>query len=137
MNAIGDGDRELAAIAGLIMHCGFRSAHDVAECRSRIASWVASARSSSPTIVPPCITAMRSLMPRISGSSDEIITIASPPPASSLISRWISALAPTSTPCVGSSRISTAGDAASQRASATFCWLPPERFPAGIRARRS
>ena len=61
----------------------------------------------SPTIVPPCITAIRSLMPRISGSSDEIIRMARPSPASSLISRWISALAPTSTPCVGSSRIRT------------------------------
>ena len=98
---------------------------------SRIASWVASARSSVPATVPPCITAIRSLMPRISGSSDEIIRIAMPRAASSPISRWISALAPTSTPCVGSSRISTAGSVASQRASATFCWLPPERLPTG------
>ena len=29
-------------------------------------------------------------------------------------------------PCVGSSRISTAGCVDSHRASATFCWLPPE-----------
>ena len=34
---------------------------------------------------------MRSLMPRISGSSDEIIRIASPRSASSCISAWISA----------------------------------------------
>ena len=85
----------------------------------------------SPTTVPPCITAIRSLMPRISGSSDEIIRIASPCAASSPISRWISAFAPTSTPCVGSSRMRTAGSAASQRARATFCWLPPERLPTG------
>ena len=58
-----------------------------------------------------------------------------PRPASSPISRWISAFAPTSTPCVGSSRISTVGLAASQRARATFCWLPPERLP--DRRRRS
>ena len=45
---------------------------------SRIASCVASARSSMPATVPPCITAIRSLMPRISGSSDEIIRIARP-----------------------------------------------------------
>ena len=34
---------------------------------------------------------------------------------------WISDFEPTSTPCVGSSRISTSGLIASQRASATFC----------------
>ena len=54
---------------------------------SSIFSWVASPRESSPTIVPACITAMRSLMPSISGSSDEIMMIASPPPASWPISR--------------------------------------------------
>ena len=59
-----------------------------------------------------------------------------PAPASSPISRWISAFAPTSTPCVGSSRISTAGSVASQRASATFCWLPPDRLPTGRVDRR-
>ena len=84
-----------------------------------------------PTIVPPCITAIRSLMPRISGSSDEIMMIASPLAASSPINRWISDLAPTSTPWVGSSRIRTDGSEFNQRASATFCWLPPERFPTG------
>ena len=99
-------------------------------------SWVASARSRIPTIVPPCITAIRSLMPRISGSSDEIIRMASPRPASSLMSRWISALAPTSTPCVGSSRMQQGRFAASQRASATFCWFPPERLPTRVSQRR-
>ena len=38
----------------------------------------------------------------------------------------ISALAPTSMPRVGSSRISIRGSVASQRASSAFCWLPPE-----------
>src|SRR5215472_13171473 len=33
-------------------------------------------------------------------------------------------LEPTSTPCVGSSSMRTAGLIASHRASATFCWLP-------------
>ena len=46
---------------------------------ARIRSWRRrAARSSVATIVPPCITAMRSLMPRISGSSDEIIRMARP-----------------------------------------------------------
>ena len=44
---------------------------------------------------------------------------------------WISAFAPTSMPCVGSSRISTAGLVDNHRASATFCWLPPESESAG------
>ena len=37
------------------------------------------------------------------------------------MSRWISDFAPTSMPCVGSSRIITCGSVASQRDSATFC----------------
>ena len=65
--------------------------------------------SSMPAIVPARITAMRSLMPSTSGSSDEIMTIARPRSARSCISPWISAFAPTSTPCVGSSRIRTIG----------------------------
>ena len=38
---------------------------------------------------------------------------------------WISARAPTSTPRVGSSRIRIGVSATSQRATWTFCWLPP------------
>ena len=45
--------------------------------------------------------------------------------ARSLIRRWISARAPTSTPRVGSSSSSTRDPAVSQRATCTFCWLPP------------
>ena len=52
--------------------------------------------------------------------------MARPCAARSTIRRWISAFAPTSTPWVGSSRMRTEGRVASQRASATFCWLPPE-----------
>ena len=48
-------------------------------------------------------------MPRTSGSSEEIIRIAIPWPASSEISRWISVLVPTSMPRVGSSMISSFG----------------------------
>ncbi len=38
---------------------------------------------------------------------------------------WISSTAPTSTPCVGSSRISTRGLTCMHRARMTFCWFPP------------
>src|SRR6185312_14183971 len=76
---------------------------------------VAASRSIVATIVPACMTAMRSLMPRISGSSYEIMMIAMPRSARSCINLWISALDPTSTPWVGSSRMSTDGPVASQR----------------------
>ena len=44
----------------------------------RIFSWVASPRESSPTLSPSCMTMIRSLIPRTSGNSDEIIMIALP-----------------------------------------------------------
>src|SRR5262249_33272265 len=74
---------------------------------SRTRSCVASARSSVPTPVPPCITAIRSDRARTSGNSEEIIKIARPLAARSPMRAWISAFAPTSTPCVGSSRMRT------------------------------
>ena len=43
-----------------------------------------------------------------------------------------SCLAATSMPRVGSSRISTRGCVASQRAMIAFCWLPPESWPIGV-----
>ena len=51
-----------------------------------------------------------------------------PSAARSTTSFWIWALAPTSMPRVGSSRISSRGSVISQRASRHFCWLPPERL---------
>ena len=55
------------------------------------------------------------------GISEEIMTIARPASAKSHIRLWISDLEPTSTPWVGSSRISMVGRMASHLASATFC----------------
>ena len=54
--------------------------------------------------------------------------------AQARIRRMISAWAPTSMPRVGSSRISRRGAVASQRASSTFCWLPPDSSPIGVPA---
>ena len=85
--------------------------------------------STSATIRPARITRMRSLMPSTSGSSLEIMMIAMPLRASSLISRWISAFAPTSMPRVGSSMMRMRGSVASHFDRPTFCWLPPESFP--------
>src|SRR5205823_14762633 len=64
---------------------------------------VTSPRSIRAAMRPPLMTSTRSLMPRTSGSSLEIIRIAMPSPASFRMRRWISALAPTSIPRVGSS----------------------------------
>ena len=50
---------------------------------------------------------------------------------------WTSALAPTSMPRVGSSRISTAGCVLSHLLSITFCWLPPESLATGEVDRRA
>ena len=85
-----------------------------------------SAPRSSATFRPSRSTTTRELPSTSSSSSDEIISTPSPVPASSLISAWISALAPMSMPRVGSSRMSSAGFMHSQRASSTFCWLPPD-----------
>src|SRR5690606_19530905 len=67
-----------------------------------------------------------------SSSSAEMNSTAMPPSDSSATSRWISVLAPTSMPRVGSSRMSSRGSRISQRASSTFCWLPPLRLRTGI-----
>jgi hypothetical protein len=49
----------------------------------------------------------------------------------------ISNFAATSMPRVGSSRINSFGSVASQRASSTFCWLPPDSSPIGCSASRA
>ena len=56
---------------------------------------------------------------------------ARPERASSSMIWCTSALAPTSMPRVGSSRISTVGSVLSHLASIVFCWLPPDSSPTG------
>ena len=46
--------------------------------------------------------------------------------------RWRNSIAPTSRPRVGCAAISTLGSRSISRAATTFCWLPPERPPAGV-----
>ena len=91
---------------------------------------VASARSRIAAIVRARITAMRSLMPRISGSSDEIMMIASPCSASRLHQRVDFGLR---ADVDALRRLVENQDrrarSTSQRASATFCWLPPDSVP--------
>ena len=60
--------------------------------------------------------------------------------ASEMRSSWIAAFAPTSTPRVGSSAISTLGEPISHFANSVFCWFPPDRERTGaarLRARMS
>ena len=63
--------------------------------------------------------------------SVEQISTGAPAAAVERISACISALAPTSTPRVGSSSRTTDGCASSHLANTTFCWLPPDSEPAG------
>src|SRR6185503_253300 len=85
------GDRQLALVAE--DHAAAPSAWPSARAITR--SCVASPRPRMPASAPPRRTPTRSLIPRISGSSEEIIRIASPFSARSTISRWISDFAPT------------------------------------------
>lgn len=63
--------------------------------------------------------------------------IASPCAHSASTRSMMSNFAATSMPRVGSSRISSFGSVASQRASSTFCWLPPDSSPIGCSASRA
>ncbi len=56
--------------------------------------WEASFRSRMAVCLPSCMTTIRSLMPRISGSSEETRRMEFPSAASSEMIAWISALAP-------------------------------------------
>ena len=62
--------------------------------------------------------------------SVEQMSTGAPASAAERISACISALAPTSTPRVGSSSRITDGWASSHLANTTFCWLPPLSEPA-------
>ncbi len=105
------------------------STSPVAACM--IASSSASARVNSRVTLPSKSTTIRSAMPSTSGSSDEIISTATPCAARSERRRCTSAFVPTSIPRVGSSTIRSDGFRASHFASTAFCWLPPESVHTG------
>src|SRR2546425_115649 len=94
------------------------------------ASGVASARSNKAAMRPPLMTRTRSAMPSTSGSSLEIMMMPRPFWTSLPMSAWISALAPTSMPRVGSSMIRMRGSVPSHFATTTFCWFPPDSWRA-------
>src|SRR5690606_4558528 len=96
-------------------------------------STISCAVTSGPFWISPILrwsfsTTIRSERRTTSSSSEETKMTATPVSASCATASWISALAPTSMPRVGSSRMSSSGSVASQRPSSTFCWFPPERF---------
>jgi hypothetical protein len=68
----------------------------------------------------------------IERADDAARVIAAPLAASAESSPWMSRLAATSTPRVGSSTMAISGSVSSQRASSVFCWLPPESARAGL-----
>ena len=96
-------------------------------------TWVASGPNST-VVVPPRTTCRRSEMRSASGRSEVTTSTAVPFSASSVMIRWISSLAPTSTPCVGSASTSTSGRSTSWRASTTFCAFPPDMALIGCRS---
>ena len=77
---------------------------------------------------PEHMTIILSLMPSTSGSSDETNITPMPLLLSLFIRLYISTLAATSIPRVGSSKIITLASRMSHLPTTIFCWLPPERF---------
>src|SRR6218665_352989 len=86
----------------------------------------ASSIENSSTMRPWRETRIRSESLSTSGRYEEITTTAIPASASSSMVRCSSAMAPTSTPRVGSSKMMSLGRWTSERAITTFCWLPPD-----------
>src|SRR5262249_25824737 len=80
---------------------------------------------------PSRITRIRSPIWSTSGSSEEIIKMATPSPASRTSSSCRSALVAMSMPRGGSSTMSSAGRRPSHLARTTFCWLPPDSMDTG------
>ena len=103
-----------------------RTSGPVANAAVITASSVAASPSNSATTRPARITSTRCARPSTSSISDEISSTAIPSRASPIRSSWICRFAPTSTPRVGSSAISSFGRRKSHFANSTFCWLPPE-----------
>ena len=95
-------------------------------------SWLSSSPCSSPTMLRSRMTIRREQTRSISSISEEMKVMLMPSSASFITSFWISVLVPTSMPRVGSSRIRYWGWVSSQRATMTFCWLPPERDLMGV-----
>ena len=102
-----------------------RSARDrLARCRSTVTSSpsLASSATSRRSRSTPTRVAEPQHLLQLGGDEQHRHAVVGRAERTSL---WISALAPTSMPRVGSSRISSRGSVISQRASSTFCWLPP------------
>jgi hypothetical protein len=88
--------------------------------------------SNGPTSRPWNITATRSARARTSSSSEDTSTTAVPSSRLTTICLWMYSIDPTSTPRVGWEATSTSIGRSNSRATTTFCWLPPDREPAGV-----
>src|ERR671914_1468178 len=80
----------------------------------------------SPTISPSYIARMRSASARTSSNSSDTSRIPRPASRSAMRRLWTNSMAPTSRPRVGWCAIRRLGLLAISRATATFCWLPPD-----------
>src|SRR4029453_11034326 len=98
---------------------------------ARTSAWEAP-RPKVATIDPARTTSTLSASSSTSSRSEETTSTAVPWSARARICLWISSLAPTSTPWVGSSSTTTPGRSTSWRASTTFCWFPPDRALTGV-----
>ena len=117
-------ERREGAQPGLLAGAGASRAHRLSEQRGPPRR--TRTRDARGPSRPRRMTAMRSAMPRSSGSQLETSSTALPRAASSSTRAAICALLATSMPRVGSSRSSTSTSWCSRRAICTFCWLPPE-----------
>ncbi len=95
-------------------------------------SRVAADRSTTSTISPLYITAMRSAKAMISSNSALTTSTATPSSRLVTICLWMNSIEPTSMPRVGWAAINSLTGRLNSRATTIFCWLPPERLPASV-----
>ncbi len=96
-------------------------------------SGVASSGSRMSTIRPWYMTAIRSASARTSSSSVLTMSTAAPSSRFSTIRRWMYSIEPTSRPRVGCAATRSLIGRENSRATITFCWFPPDRFPTSLK----
>ena len=116
---------DVGALRSVTAFCSSVSVCSAPAAAASTSTWVASGPNST-VVVPPRTTCSRSEIRSASGRSEVTTSTAVPFSASSVMIRWISSLAPTSTPWVGSASTSTSGRSTSWRARTTFWALPPD-----------
>src|SRR5581483_11856083 len=125
------GRDRLGAHRRLGVTLGHTASRSTPKASSRMSRAVQRSPERIPTDRPRAITRILSEISTTSSSSDDAKRTVRPSPASLSMIANISDFAPTSMPAVGSSSRRTRGPTPSARPTTTFCWLPPERNPAG------